>query len=368
MPERLPRTHVFIIDGTLSRLQEGHESNAGLLYKLLRASGPSLSQTLGYHPGVQGEGWRKWLDVATGTTINQCIESGYAALASRYEPGDRIMLFGYSRGAYAVRSLCGFISRIGLLRRRHATERRVHRAFRYYQAEMLSPQAYLFSTRYCHRDVRIEVIGVWDTVRALGLPLPFLSRLAPMVSDFHDHTLGDNVVHAFQALALDETRAAYAPLPWQEKPGWPGQMKQAWFAGAHPDVGGQLGDFPAARPLGNIPLIWMLEQAEACGLILPRDWHEKFPIDPAAPMHGARRARARYFVTRRRRRAGLCDNEYEHSSVAARRVALPRYRPKARWPLAAEPGRKFWQRAVTDHGDDGIIASPAAEPLSGHGR
>jgi len=368
MTERLPRTHVFIIDGTLSRLHEGYESNAGLLYKLLRASGPSLSQTLGYHPGVQGEGWRKWLDVATGTNINQCIESGYAALASRYEPGDRIMLFGYSRGAYAVRSLCGFISRIGLLRRRHATQRRVHRAFRYYQAEVLSPQGYLFSTRYCHRDVRIEVIGVWDTVRALGLPVPFLTRLAPMVSDFHDHTLGDNVVHAFQALALDETRTAYAPLPWQEKSGWPGQMKQAWFPGAHPDVGGQLGDFPAARPLGNIPLVWMLEQAEACGLILPRGWHENFPTDPAAPMHGARRGRARYFVTRARRQAGLCDNEYEHSSVAARRDALPRYRPKARWPAGPDARRRFWKPEMADPVDDGITAGQTAEPVSGHGR
>ena len=362
MPDRLPRTHVFIIDGTLSRLHEGYESNAGLLYKLLRSSGPSLSQTLGYHPGVQGEGWQKWLNVATGANINQCIESGYAALASRYEPGDRIMLFGYSRGAYAVRSLCGFISRIGLLRRRHATQRRVHRAFRYYQTEVLSPQAYLFSTRYCHRDVRIEVIGVWDTVRALGLPLPLLSRLAPMVSDFHDHTLGDNVVHAFQALALDETRTAYAPLPWLKRPGWPGQMEQAWFAGAHPDVGGQVGDFPAARPLGNIPLVWMLEKAEACGLTLPKGWQDAYPTDASAPMHGARRGRARYFITRARRQAGLCGNEYEHASVAARCAALPRYRPKARWPGGTGARNGIWDRALRRPGEEGVTAGPAAEP------
>ncbi len=365
MSDRLPRTHVFIIDGTLSRLHEGHESNAGLLYKLLRSAGPGLSQTPGYHPGVQGEGWRKWLHVATGETINQSIESGYGALASRYEPGDRIMLFGYSRGAYAVRSLCGFISRVGLLRRRHATQRRVHRAFRYYQADVLSPQAHLFSTRYCHRDVRIEAIGVWDTVRALGLPLPLLSRLAPMVSDFHDHTLGDNVVHAFQALALDETRTAYAPLPWQQKSDWPGQMEQAWFPGAHADVGGQLGDFPAARPLGNLPLVWMLERAEACGLILPRGWQNKFPTDPAAPMHGVRRGRARYFLTRARRQAGLCENEYEHPSVAARQAALPRYRPKARWATAPDtvpkPRRKGWLRRWQRRADDGLGASVLPE-------
>ncbi len=114
-----PRTHVFIIDGTLSNISDGQETNAGLLYKLLREGGARMDQTVGYDPGIQWGGFRKWLNVAAGLTINQSIEAGYAALASRYEPGDRILLFGYSRGAYAVRSLAGFIGRIGLLRSRH---------------------------------------------------------------------------------------------------------------------------------------------------------------------------------------------------------------------------------------------------------
>ena len=118
------RTHVFIIDGTLSRLDEGRESNAGLLYKLLTER-RRADQTVGYDPGIQGEGLRKWVDVASGATINLSIEHGYAALASRYAPGDRIMLFGYSRGAYAARSLAGFIGAVGLLRKRHATQRRL---------------------------------------------------------------------------------------------------------------------------------------------------------------------------------------------------------------------------------------------------
>ena len=327
------RTHVFIIDGTLSRLDEGRESNAGLLYKLLTED-RRVDQTVGYDPGIQGEGWRKWIDVASGYTINRSIEAGYAALCSRYEPGDKIMLFGYSRGAYAARSLAGFIGGIGLLRKRHATQRRVHRAFRYYQAPVFTAATRAFSTAYCHQGVAVEMIGVWDTVRALGLPYPLLTRLAPMATEFHNHKLGDHVRNAFQALALDETRTAYAPLPWKRQPDWDGHLEQAWFAGAHSDIGGQVNLRHRARPLTNIPLIWMLERADACGLALPEGWRERFKTNPLAPMIGARRGRARFFLFRARREAGACGSEVQHPSVDLR-MRGGRYKPKARWVTGA---------------------------------
>lgn len=340
MHERPPRTHVFLIDGTLSRLHDGHESNIGQIYKLIASLGPNARQTVGYDPGVQGTGWGKWLTVAAGTTINHSIEAGYATLCSRYVEGDRIILFGYSRGAYAIRSLAGFIGRIGLLRRRHATQRRVRRAFRYYQSPMPNPHARRFSERYCRLDVPIRFVGVFDTVSALGIPYPFLSHLAPMATDFHDHHLGPTVFHACHALALDETRTAYAPVLWQRNGTGPNRLEQVWFAGAHADVGGQVGAVPAARPLANIPLVWMLDRAEACGLLLPENWKERFPMDPAAPAIGAWRRNARYFVSRAPRIAGLGPSESEHPSVQERRDALPRYRPRARWvqtDVAAEP-------------------------------
>ena len=212
MPDRAPRTHVYIIDGTFSRLTEGHETNAGLTYRLLAETGQTAAQSVGYHSGVQGRGWRKWIDAAAGYGINEAIMDGYAHLASRYRPGDRIVLIGYSRGAYAVRSLAGWIGRVGLIRARHAMHRRVVRSFRYYEARRLSAQGRRFADRYCHRDVHIEMVGVWDTVSALGLPYPLLNRLAPMVTDFHDDRVGDGVRHAFHALAIDETRGAYDPI------------------------------------------------------------------------------------------------------------------------------------------------------------
>ena len=97
-----PRNHIVIIDGTQSRMEDGHETNAGLLYKLLQETHDAKKQTLWYHPGIQGHGLWNWVTIASGWGINQTIRDVFSHLSSRYRPGDKIYLFGYSRGAYAV--------------------------------------------------------------------------------------------------------------------------------------------------------------------------------------------------------------------------------------------------------------------------
>ncbi|MEM9431156.1 MAG: DUF2235 domain-containing protein [Pseudomonadota bacterium] len=342
MPVRPPMTHVFVLDGTLTRLEDGHESNAGLVYKLLAEGGPRAGLRVGYDPGIQGN----WIDMAAGTTINRSILAGYAWLASRYLPGDQIHLFGYSRGAYAARSLSGMIGRLGLLRRRHATERRVLRAFRYYEAGAGGRHATLFRDKFCRADVPISFIGVWDTVAALGLPYPLISRLAPMATEFHDDRLGHHVTHAAHALAIDETRTAFRPILWRREEGWDGRLSQMWFPGRHSDVGGQNGGRDDIRPLSNLALVWMLERASAAGLTLPSGWRSRFPTDAAAPMRGARAGYAKYFLFRAPRRIGLCASEEVHPSVAARSAARPGYRPRGRL-VKGEAQRGSWEEPAT---------------------
>ena len=110
------------------------ETNAGLTFRLLcERRGQRNGQSLYYEPGMQWEGWAQALDVMQGRGINRQIRRAYGFLASHYRPGDRIFLFGYSRGAYAVRSLAGVIDRVGLLRHDQATERKVQLAYRHYQ-------------------------------------------------------------------------------------------------------------------------------------------------------------------------------------------------------------------------------------------
>jgi uncharacterized protein (DUF2235 family) len=75
----------------------------------------SAHVTLYYEPGIQWRGFRRAHEVVAGVGINRQIRRAYLFLARNYQPGDRVVLMGYSRGAYAVRSLAGLIDRMGLL-------------------------------------------------------------------------------------------------------------------------------------------------------------------------------------------------------------------------------------------------------------
>jgi len=323
------RTHIFIVDGTLSRIAPGQETNAGLFYKLLAAMPARRDVTLGYDPGVQGKGFLKWITVASGLGINNSIVAGYRTLSQRYRPGDKIFLLGFSRGAYAVRSIAGMIAEMGLLRPDVVTPGRVNQALKYYQDDVLSQQGIDFKKKYGHgQPVRIEMIGVWDTVKMLGLPYPIIGRLAPMATEFHDHHLSPNIKNAFQALACDENRVAFKAIPWVCRPAWQGRLEQAWFPGAHSDIGGHNFRIPEARPLSNIPLVWMLERAEECGMTLPENWRNTFPCDASAPAQGCYSGIGRVFMNREPRQFGPPVTDYVHHSVIDRRSQVFDYEPR----------------------------------------
>ncbi|MBC7132098.1 MAG: DUF2235 domain-containing protein [Roseovarius sp.] len=311
---RGPVDHVLILDGTMSTLASGCETNAGLSYKLLcEVAGPGLS--IFYEAGIQWRDWRATGDIVLGSGINRQIRRAYGYLASRYRPGDRIFLLGYSRGAYAVRSLAGVIDRIGLLRADAATERNVQAAYRHYECNPDSAAARAFARAHCHGATHVEMIGVWDTVKALGLRVPILWRFRADRHGFHNHHLGHTTRHGFHALALDETRRAYEPVLWECPPGFDGHVEQVWFRGTHSDVGGQLCGFEAARPLANIPLVWMLERMEGCGLRLPEGWRARFEMDVHAPSTGTWRGWSKLLLRRGPRVVGRDPSERIHESV-----------------------------------------------------
>ncbi|MDO9637940.1 MAG: DUF2235 domain-containing protein [Pseudotabrizicola sp.] len=310
--------HIIVLDGTMSSLLPGYETNAGLAFHLLSEQTNGQRRRLYYEPGLQWEGWANVGAVAQGRGINRQIRRAYGWLATQYRPGDRIFLLGYSRGAFAVRSLAGVIDQIGLLRQDEATERNVTLAYRHYMSGPQSQAARIFARDSCHPAAPIEMVGVWDTVKALGLRLPLLWMLTDGRHAFHNHQLGGSIRHGFHALALHETRAVFAPVLWDCPEDWQGNVEQVWFAGAHADVGGQVGGFAPARPLANIPLVWMLGRAEACGLVLPDGWRARFPCDPQAPMVGTWRSWGKLFMLRARRVVGDDRSEKLHPSVAER--------------------------------------------------
>ncbi|MCH8553034.1 MAG: DUF2235 domain-containing protein [Natronospirillum sp.] len=206
-----------------------------------------------------------------GNGLTENIENGYHFLVEHYEPGDRIFLFGFSRGAYAVRALSGMVKKCGLLR--HDERHRVPRATRLYFKVGNNAEAQQFREQYS-QPCEIHFIGVWDTISALGY---FYRR-----QRFFNAELSHIVTHGYHALAIDEKRPKYEPELWDDSRRKPHQtIEQVWFAGAHSDVGGGYKD----RGLAEISLQWMQKKAEHAGLILPPHHEPEQPPDPLGTAH-----------------------------------------------------------------------------------
>ena len=315
--QRRPMTHVVLLDGTMSQLTHGQESNIGLTYLLLREIAATAQLALHYEPGIQWQSWRRTHEVIAGVGLNRQIKRAYRFLACGYQPGDRIMLMGYSRGAYAVRSLAGMIDRVGLLRPAHIDRDTLDRHYRLYREAPDSDAAQSLRQALCHPDVPIGFLGAYDTVRAAGLRAPGLWQIVPAPHPFHNNALGPSIQIARHALALEETRDVYRPMIWTttQAQAAGGRVQQIWFRGTHGDVGGQLGGLGWARPLANIPLVWMLAEAERAGLSLPALWRQRFVTDANAAGIGMNRGIGRLFVLRRQRPFGQDPSEALHPSA-----------------------------------------------------
>ena len=191
----------------------------------------------------------------------------------RYRPGDKLFLFGFSRGAYTARALAGMLYRCGLLQKGSANL--VPYVSRIYHTGDPDNIASGFKRTYCH-ECRPHLIGVWDTVGSLGW---FLGRT------FFDATLNRDVEYGYHAVSIDEPRKKFPVSLWDETTKADQQtIEQVWFAGVHSDVGGS---YPECG-LSDIALEWMLEKAAARGLRLKADWPAALDPDPSGCLHNSR--------------------------------------------------------------------------------
>ena len=229
-------------------------------------------QVLYYDEGVGTGGWLdKYIGGAFGEGLDVNVREAYRFLANNYEDGDEIYLFGFSRGAYAVRSLAGMIGYAGVLSRGKLTE--VFEAYDLYRQEKSADgdAAQAFRQRHKSKVPRITLLGCWDTVGALGIPdkLPGVSvdRAFRRRYRWLDNNIGAHVGTALHALAIDERRAEFAPKLMQV--GSANQtVRQVWFAGDHGCVGGGTAH---KEPLSRIALEWMVDQMGELGLGLDVD-------------------------------------------------------------------------------------------------
>jgi len=241
---------------------------------IARTAAADNEQLRYYHPGVGTDGtwWDKLVGGGTGHGLDRNIMSAYRWLCDRYSAGDKIYLFGFSRGAYTVRSLAGMIGRCGLLKTSGLAEgdlwQRIERLFQKgYRRRIESRESPAWSKFAFHeggKPAPIAFLGVWDTVGALGIPddMAVLNLLDGLEDyTFHDTTLGAHIKVARHAVALDEMRASFQPTLWTDLAAGR-DVKQMWFPGAHSDVGGGYRE----TGLSDGALKWMIDEAAAAGL------------------------------------------------------------------------------------------------------
>jgi len=261
---------IFCADGTWDTPQ-----NVTNVYTLFKAITISSGQVAFYDDGVGSDGTplQKLTGGAFGDGLLQKIKDGYTKIAHVYEQDDQIFIFGFSRGAYTARSLAGMIAICGLPTGPF-DDNLIADAF---QAYRNPNQRAAFNSKYNLYNAKLTMVGVWDTVGALGIPA-ILGGIEAQYS-FLDTNLHPDVLNAYQALAIDERRQEFPPTLWTPpNPPIQGQMlQQIWFSGVHCDVGG---GYPETD-LSDITLSWMMGKAVALGLQFAPDVLAEYSPLPA---------------------------------------------------------------------------------------
>jgi uncharacterized protein (DUF2235 family) len=275
---------VICCDGTGNQV-EGNLSNVLKLFRILHKND---GQRVYYNPGIGTIGtadpWTRLtqntkgvFELATGYGLDDEILNAYRFLGEDYQKDDRVFLFGFSRGAYTVRALAGFIHMIGLLPPDQLNiANYALSAYKKVGEQHDFQSGWHFGHVTGARSIIIDFVGVWDTVASMfvprwdrGIPVPTLQMLP--------YTRTNPSVKVFRhAKALDERRRMFRLNRWTEPqsfianpfdkttPAVDQDIKQVWFAGVHADIGG---GYPEEESgLSKFPLNWMIDEAVKYGL------------------------------------------------------------------------------------------------------
>jgi uncharacterized protein (DUF2235 family) len=298
----MPKNIVICCDGTGNEFGGDCNSNVVKLYSTLIID---ENQSGYYHPGVGTMGapnarnwvekkWSRLKGLAFGAGLLPNVGDAYRYLMEVYAPGDRIFLFGFSRGSYTARALAGVLHMYGLLC--PGNEGLIQYIIQMFAKKTRKAAgmtetldvAQLFKATFS-RDCPIYFEGLWDTVSSVGwitdpVVIPFSARNPSMHIGRH-------------AVSIHERRCYYQQNLWGDP--FEGQdIRQVWFSGVHSDVGGS---YPEAEcGLSKVTLEWMLQEATAAGLKVnyeraaivlgkaprPETWTPDYVLpDPNAQIH-----------------------------------------------------------------------------------
>lgn len=272
---------------------------------------------------------------AFGAGLITRIVRGYTFISRHYQPGDAIIIAGFSRGAYTARALAGMIAKDGLLDYAALGHPDKETAYQYglyvwgsYRENRVANIGHraitslwtrfvrmgkCVHTEQMIRDVPVQAIGVWDTVGSLGIPVYDEENERMDLFRFADTDLSPKVKNGFHALAIDEHRTDFAPTLWTPRQG----IEQVWFAGAHSDVGGGYEECE----LSDIALAWMSQKLHLNGQ--GARFKAPPPVapqpEPAGMLHDSWNKLP--FKLQPRRHRGVADMDAVHRSVEVRRGA-----------------------------------------------
>jgi uncharacterized protein (DUF2235 family) len=255
----MPKNIIICTDGTWDNATE--DTNVVKMSRmLLRTS----QQVVFYDDGVGVDGTplEKLTGGAFGNGIFQKVKNGYSQIAQVYEKDDNLFLFGFSRGAYTARSIAGMIANCGLPTGGF-DDTLVEGAFNAYRNPAQRAAILAGLSKYNLYDGGITMVGVWDTVGALGIPALFGGIEADC--QFLNTSLHPDVLNAYHAVSIDERRAEFPATLWQPaNPPSPNQnLVQVYFSGVHCDVGG---GYPETQ-LSDITFGWMASHAKDLGAL-----------------------------------------------------------------------------------------------------
>lgn len=255
------RNIVLCFDGTNNQYAATNTNVVKIYGMLDRTGNDQLSY---YQPGIGTfvppgvwDSVTRWfitkLDLAVAWLLKDHVIDGYRFLMRYYQKGDRIFIFGFSRGAYTARVLVAMLHKVGLLTA--GNEELLPFAWdmfkREHDVKVCTGFRYTFS-----RKVQIDFLGLWDTVSSVGW------AWSPQYLQF---TANNPIVAVVRhAVALDERRAYFPQNLWGHDSQMPTDTLQVWFPGVHCDVGGGYTEQEAG--LSKITLRWMVEQAKTSGL------------------------------------------------------------------------------------------------------
>ncbi|KAJ6596221.1 hypothetical protein DFH09DRAFT_1024082, partial [Mycena vulgaris] len=333
---RTSRNLIVSIDGTSNQFGD-HNTNVVELHS--RILDPSAEQLTYYSCGIgtyvprRAKTFKYWrqrfdnaVDLAIAWNFETIVIKAYRWLCDQYRPGDKIFLFGFSRGAYQVRTLAGMIEKVGLVNT--GNQELIPFAFEIYTERLKgkeTDEGPIIAPRFKEtfaRTVKVHFVGAWDTVSSVGL---VHQKSLPLTSS------AEHICIFRHALALDERRVKFLPeyldggnshsssanglarkasmmvgaemspkqmsargteQSWvshesktepksrratdvqfsSAPPAAPTSRKvtntkEVWFAGTHSDIGGGLKSNLDLN-LSSVPLLWMENEAASAGLRL----------------------------------------------------------------------------------------------------